>query len=316
MRLAKASFLSLFSVLLVSCLVSSVRSVGVHSYEFSRVGNVVSYITNRYNATMGLCSDSEDTGFYYGTWGTYSKLYFLYSDNLFAYHALSFFAPYWADKLKVGLDKYVYPRDTMGFGVLFGEDIPDQEHDAGETILQNNTDGSVLVYRRHCGAVISNWEVYADRVIYHALDQFRDGHKDAAFATFSIAVHMFNGFGLYDQGSLDAGWMANYKLGLLLYANWFMDYGMNNTVAVESAMWSAQNNVTGGIHTAMSFGGVPFGTSNIETSSMCILPYTLPLASGVVVGGGSGLPWYESPISVLMVAVCIIVFVALIKRKF
>lgn len=290
-----------------------VRASG-HAYEFTALQNVVSYIVGRYNDTMKLCSDSEDTGYYYGTWGQYTKLYFLYSDNLFAYHALLTFSPYWAEKIKAGLDFYNYPRDTCGFGVLFGEDIPDHEHDAVEGFLMNETDGTVLVYRRHAGADITNWAVYADRVIYHALDQYQGGHRDDAFTTFSIAEHMFDGKGLYDQGTVDAGWYANYKLALLLYGAWFMDYNLTCSDAVETALWSCQNNETGGIHTAMNMTtGVAFGTSNIETSSAALLPYTLPTAQSSVYPAAS-VVWYENPVIVACVAVCVIAFFVIVKR--
>lgn len=296
--------LPLFFVLLLSLFVVSVRCE-VHPYEFSKVGNVVSYIVGRYNETYKLFSNSEDTGFYYGTYGHYWQLYFLYSDNLFAYHALSFFAPYWAEKVKVGLDSYVYPRDTMGFGVLFGENIPNVEHDAVEHLLVNDTNGDIVVYRRHEGAPIPNWQVYADRVIYQALDKFQFGSKKDAFTTFSIAVQMFDGYGLYDQGAVDAGWYANYKLGLLLYANWFMDYGMNCSDAVESALWSCQDNVTGGIHTAMNLTTFePFGSSNIETSALALLPYTL-----------KGSAWYDNPLTYGIVVLGLALGVGFIVKK-
>jgi hypothetical protein len=189
---------------------------------------------------------------------------------------MKFFAPHWAEKIKLGLDSYVYPRDTMGFGVLFGENIPNQEHEAVEHFLLNETDGTVVVYERHEGAVISNWAGYADRVIYHALDCYQFGSKVEAHQTFLIAVNMFDGKGLMDLATVDAGWYANYKLGLLLYANWFMGHGMNCSDAVEAKLWSCQDNMTGGIHTATNITtGAPFGSSNIETSSLTLLPYTL-----------------------------------------
>jgi hypothetical protein len=270
------SFLSLLFLLSIALISSVHREVHASSYEFGKANNVMWYLGSRYNDTWKLLSNSEDSGFYYGTWGAYSKLYFLYTDNLLAYHALKYFALYWAEKIEVGLDSYVYPRDTLGVGVLFGENIPNDEHCAVNHIIVNDTDGSVVLYERHDGDVLPNWEDYADRVIYHALDCFRFGSKKEAFDTFSIAVNMFDGKGLYDLASVNAGWYANFKLGLLLYADWFMDYNMNCSDAVEAKLWSCQDNVTGGIHTATNMTtGEPFGSSNIETSALALLPYTL-----------------------------------------
>jgi hypothetical protein len=270
------SFLSLLFLLSLALISSVRREVHASSNEVGKASKVISYLGSRYNDTWKLLSNSEDSGFYYGTWGAYSKLYFLYTDNLLAYHALKCFALYWAEKIEVGLDSYVYPRDTLGVGVLFGENIPNIQRGSVIHVIVNDTDGSVVAYDRFEGDVLSDWRGYADRVIYHALDCYQFGSKSEAFQTFSIAVKMFDGKGLYDNASVNAGWYANFKLGLLLYADWFMDYNMNCSDAVEAKLWSCQNNVTGGIHTATNMTtGEPFGSSNVETSALALLPYTL-----------------------------------------
>jgi len=262
-------------VLLLLALISPIRpEAHASSNEASKL-KVVSYLSNRYNSTWKLLSNSEDSGLFFGTWGTHSKLYFLYSDNLLAYNALRQFAPSLGENIKVGLDSYDYPRDTLGFGVLFGENIPDIQRGSVTHVIVNDTDGSVVAYDRFDGDLF-DWRGYADRVIYHALDCYQFGSKSEAFQTFSTAVEMFDGKGLYDNASVDAGWYANFKLGLLLYADRFMGYNMNCSVAVEARLWSCQDSVTGGIHTATNMTtGESFGSSSIETSALALLPYTI-----------------------------------------
>ena len=310
----KLSFLPLFFCFALICAFCSNVSAENHPYEFSKLMNVVTYITNRYNNTYGLCSNSEDTGYYYGTYGHYYQLYFLYSDNLFAYHCLEYFSPLWANKLEAGLNKYVYPRDTLGFGVLFGENIGFVQKDAVEHFVYNASDGSLVIYERHEGSPLTNWHEYADRVIYQAMQEYQYGSEQTAFNLMHDAVLMYDGKGLYDKGTIDAGWYSNYKLGLLLYAIWFMNYPTNITITLETEIWDCQDLDTGGIHSATnSTTGEHFGTSNIETSSICILPYTLSSGDVIPTSKGSQL-WYQNPFVYGIVVIAIVGAIILIQK--
>jgi len=236
--------------------------------------NAVNYLIGQFNATVGLCAESEETGEHWlGPWAKYNSTYWLYSDNLYAYHALKVFTPEYAEKIRHTYEQYSFPKDTKLFGVLFGENLSGIIGSPVNVALVNQTD-RVVIYRRHEGALMKDWSLYADTIIYRALDEYQFHNQTTAKKIFQNAVKMWDGKGLYDDASTQDGFYANYKLALLLYAARFMRVKLSIEREVERKLWSAQN-ALGGIRSLTDSNGTPFGSANVETTALVLLPYTL-----------------------------------------
>ena len=90
----------------------------------------INYLTGKYDSHVGLLYESEDNGTHWlGSWATYRNTYWLYSDNLEALHVLKKFNPVIAENISKTYDRYEFPKKTLLFGTLFGENIPDEIKD-------------------------------------------------------------------------------------------------------------------------------------------------------------------------------------------
>jgi hypothetical protein len=258
--------------------VPSILGVAKGSDEYrSNIDLAVSYLTGKYDSHVGLLYESEDNGTHWlGPWATYRNTYWLYSDNLEALHVLKKFNPTIAENISKTYDRYEFPKNTLLFGTLFGENIPDDIKDA-ENIAVVNTSESVVIYRRHQGSSSFPYHQWSDTLCYRALDEYQFGDKAKAKTILKEALDHWDGLGFKDHSTERDGFYANYKIGLFLYVADKMNYPLSaNTKAdMERQMWRQQNPETGGITSLADLNGQPIGSANVETTSLTLLPYTL-----------------------------------------
>jgi len=259
--------------------VSSLTGVARGSDDYrSNIDLAVSYLIGKYDKHMGLLYESEDNGTHWlGPWATYRNTYWLYSDNLEAYHVLKKYNPAMAENISKTYERYEFPKNTLLFGTLFGENIPDKINDADNIAVVNNSD-AVVIYRRHQDPSSYPYHQWSDTLCYRALDEYQFGDKAKAKTILEEALSHWDGRGFNDHSTKRDGFYANYKIGLFLYVAEKMNYDLptSTRLDMESQMWKQQNPVTGGITSLADLNGNPIGSGNVETTSLTLLPYTSP----------------------------------------
>jgi hypothetical protein len=248
------------------------------SNEYSpNIELAVSYLVSHYDSHVGLLYESEDDGTHWlGSWATYRNTYWLYSDNLEALHVLEKYNPTLAENISRTYNSYEFPSNTLLYGALFGENIPDDIKDAQNIAVVNNSE-SVIMYRRHQAPSSLNYYSYSDIICFRAIDEYQFGNKAKAITILKDALDYWNGLGFYDSATQADGFYANYKIGLFLYVADKMNYPLSaDTKAdMEGQMWRQQNLETGGIASLADLNGQPIGSTNVETTALTLLPYTL-----------------------------------------
>jgi hypothetical protein len=264
-----------FSFLLI---VPNIIGVVKASDEYSlNIDLAVSYLISHYDPHVGLLYESEDKGTHWlGSWATYRNTYLLYSDNLEALHVLEKYNPAIAENISKTYNSYEFPKNTLLYGTLFGENIPDDIKDAENIPVVNNSELAVI-YRRHQGSSSLDYHLYSDLICYRALDEYQYGNKAKANTILKEALDHWSGLGFYDSATNKNRLYANYKIGLFLYVADKMNYPLSaDTKAdMERQMWRQQNPETGGITSLADLNGQPIGSANIETTALTLLPYTL-----------------------------------------
>ena len=261
------------------CAVPSVIGLAKGSDDYrSNIDAAVSYLTGKYDKHMGLLYESEDNGTHWlGPWATYRHTYWLYSDNLEAFHVLKKYNASIAENISKTYERYQFPKNTLLFGTLFGENIPDKIMDAENIAIVNNSD-AVVIYRRHQDSSSFPYRQWSDTLCYRALDEYQFGDKAKAKTILEEALSHWDGLGFNDHSTKRDGFYANYKIGLFLYVTEKMNYSLpeNTRADMERQMWKQQNPETGGITSLADLNGNPIGSANVETTSLALLPYTLP----------------------------------------
>jgi hypothetical protein len=264
-----------FSFLLI---IPNIIGVVKASDEYSlNIDLAVSYLVSHYDPHIGLIYESEDNGTHWlGSWATYRNTYLLYSDNLEALHVLEKYNPAIAENISRTYNSYEFPKNTLLFGTLFGENIPDDIKDAENIAVVNNSE-LVVIYRRHQGSSSLDYHLYSDLICYRALDEYQYGNKTTAKTILKEALDHWDGLGFYDSATQDNGFYANYKIGLFLYVADKMNYPLlaDTKADMERQMWRQQNPKTGGITSLADLNGQPIGSANVETTALTLLPYTL-----------------------------------------
>jgi hypothetical protein len=259
-------------------MVPNILGVVKASDEYSlNIDLAVSYLVSHYDPHVGLLYESEDNGTHWlGSWATYRNTYWLYSDNLEALHVLEKYNLAIAENISKTYNSYEFPKNTLLYGTLFGENIPDDIKDAENIPVVNNSE-LVVIYRRHQGSSSLDYHLYSDLICYRALDEYQFGDKTKAKAILKEALDHWDGLGFYDSATKKNGLYANYKIGLFLYVADKMNYPLSaDTKAdMERQMWRQQNPETGGITSLADLNGQPIGSANVETTALTLLPYTL-----------------------------------------
>ncbi|CAN5519909.1 hypothetical protein BH18THE1_BH18THE1_18790 [soil metagenome] len=245
----------------------------------SNIDMAVSYLIGKYDSHVGLLYESEDNGTHWlGPWATYRNTYWLYSDNLEALHVLKKYNPTIAENISKTYDRYEFPKKTLLFGTLFGENIPNVILDAENIAVVNNSE-SVIIYRRHQDErpYAYPYRQWSDTLSYRAFDEYQFGNKTKAKTILDEALQYWDGLGFNDHSTQKNGFYANYKIGLFVYVADKMNYPLSPTTRadMERQMWRQQNPETGGITSLADLNGKPIGSANVETTSLSLLPYTL-----------------------------------------
>ena len=246
--------------------------------------NAADYLANRFDARLGLVSESEDTGSNVPDGTPCYKTYWVYSDNIWASPALEPFYPQISQTINTTTALYIA---AYGYGefheVILGIKTPLPPH-AGTrvkaaTYVFDGANHTVWLERHRAGdgGIFYDANDYADLLLYRALNNYLDGNLTGAETSIRLAERMWRDNGFYDKAAQNEGRYHNYKLGLYLFT--VKATGVTSPIqdAVERTAWSNQK-TNGGIATQSYFNGTIYGTANVETTSVLILAYNPKLA--------------------------------------
>ena len=205
------------------------------------------------------------------------------SDNLLAARALAVLGSPYAPIIETELqNKYNGGRNGQ-HEVLLGINIPNQFYEPVivilGTIYSSKFNATLTVkYEYHNGTLFSNWQDYADLIVYRALDSLLEGSRPYAEELFKKFMSMWDGYGFRD-GAYD-GKYSTYKLALAIYLYRALKAAGSNMYQYEDIISKCYEIISelqrsdGGIITDyMVKNGdiIPTGDANVETTSIVVL---------------------------------------------
>lgn len=152
---------------------------------------------------------------------------------------------------------------------LIGDVIPTPNRTCNVLTLQNN---DYTVKTEICnGTTMSDWQEYADRLLFMALSCHWQGNDTAANQYFELATGMWDKIGINDTATKVDGFYTTYKLALLLYTSNVLGKRLAFEFELVMRIWSLQRETDGGIVTNYFANGTLFGDVNTETTSSVII---------------------------------------------
>ena len=248
----------------------------------------VAYLRNvAYNPDLRLCREAPRVA---------PNVYWVASDNLFAYKALEPYDREVASKIRselIGIAKgYNLPTSKEGLPLSLRYDVVVTDDAVLEMPPRNVThktlynDSYVLRYDIANGTGrFEDWREYADLLLLVALANRNTGDYANALVNFALAASKWDGIGLRDQGyNLPYGEgqaqgnthaYATYKLGLLLYVSGKLGVPLPFEHDVVNRIWLMQNQTSGGIFTHITpDSGHGDSDTNTETTALVVLGMT------------------------------------------
>jgi hypothetical protein len=286
----------LFALAIILILCSSALSItvlqpnagGEADSGIGRIEKAVDFLINsQFNQTLSLCREAPEFA---------PNMYWLVSDNLWAWKALKAgnesrlsnaaeagrIASAIENKLKEKAQLHNLPKDSNGFPISFmheaviGDVIPTPNRNSTNLNLTKQSDDYVLQTEICNGSEISNWQEYADRLLYMALSYHWQDNDTAAIQYFENATKMWDETGINDTATKNDTIYATYKLALLLYVSEVLGRRLSFEYGLVMRIWSLQRESDGGIITNYYANGTQKGDANTETTSIVIIALLTP----------------------------------------
>jgi parallel beta-helix repeat protein len=247
----------------------------------TRVEKVVDFlIFSQFDLHLNLCRVAPEAA---------PNQYWLVSDNLWAFRALKManesglsnaveagrVANLIESKLKEKANIHNLPTDSDGFPISFmheaviGDSIPTPNRTCNNITLQSN---DYTVRTEICnGTIMSDWQEYADRLLYMALSFYWQANDTAANYYFELAKAMWDGIGINDTVTKKDGNYTTFKLALLLFTSKILGEKLPFELELVNRIWSLQRETDGGIITNYFSNGTSYGDANTETTSLVVI---------------------------------------------
>jgi hypothetical protein len=297
-----------FGIVLILLLASAPLPLGFSSSSGSEplleVEKAVDFLVNeQFNQSLGLCREAPNVA---------ANTYWLVSDNLWAWKALSMANEYGlsnaaeagatADKIRVKLAElahnYNLPTDSNGLPksyaheAVIGDVAPPPYRTETDCTLYNGD--YVLKTTVGNGTVMSDWDQYADLLLYAALSCHWQGNDSGALGYYNNATKMWNETSKGVQDKAFNGTYDTYKLALLLYTLKVLGQSPAFLSDLVDRIYAQQRKSDGGIITNYLANGTLEGDANAETTSIVIIALLTP--PGPRLGTFAFYyPWYGTP---------------------
>lgn len=268
------------------CLVGNSLGTNVASDQNTqKIQEAASYIENRYDARVGLVSESEDNGSNVPDGTPCWRTFWVYSDNLWASQALKPFHPQMAENISKTVARYISEcGDSQLFEAVLGTVIPTPIHSHTNVrvdfLISDGLNYTVWADRHQPqdGGIFFDANQYADLCFYLSLNYALQQNNTASEQWFRTGESFWDGHGFFDKAANKSATnnqdkrYQNYKLGLYLFTAKATGFNSSIYNAVKNAAWSNQE-ANGGIATQSYLNGTIYGTANVETTSILLLVY-------------------------------------------
>ena len=215
-----------------------------------------------------------------------NQTFWVASDNLLAGYALLSVG----DQLAIRILSVLNDSYGGGFNglheVLIGYDIPDRFY-SGEVVRLgivsvNSTEYLIAFDNRSAGSEIEDWHLYADLIVYRAIDLAGAGDLEGVKNCWEMVIRLWDGVGFRDR-AFNGRIYQTYKVSLAYYLFRILE-AADPEYASKYAKYAAcfrgivgrLQRADGGIVTGYVQGGerlVPIGDANVETTSITILAF-------------------------------------------
>ena len=278
MKFKHSGLAIVFLVLLSTSIpVPTIKAKTTPSYQ--QLHNAATYIAKRYDARIGLVSESEDTSSDVPDGTPCYRTFWIYDDNLWASQALKPFYPQIANNISRTITPYIakYGNSQL-FEVVLGIEIPTTVHARNKlkvatyTLKGDNYTVWVDRHRAEDGEIFYDADEYADLAFYLSLDYYLTGNIKASERWFRIGEAMWRDNGFYDKYAKAYESYQSFKLGLYLLTAKATGFISAIYDSVEKVAWSYQKG-NGGIAAESHLNGTIYGTANIEATAALLLAY-------------------------------------------
>jgi len=248
-----------------------VKAEKAKAEKVSRVDLAVSYLENQFNPSLNLCREAPHVA---------PNRYWVVGDNLFAYKAFELagktdLANSVKSKIIELANTYNLPKDANGLPISYaheaviGDVVPYIPFRGGREYLlyTNSYELKTVIYD---GPQMTDWQEYADLLLYASLSYWWQGNKTDALNCFNKVKDMWDGMGLMDKWTQQYALYSTYKLSLWLYTSKILDQTIPG--AAIRRIWKQQDS-DGGIITEYDFDGNPVGDTNTETTSITVIAF-------------------------------------------
>jgi len=259
----------------------------------TRVEKAVDFlIFSQFDSHLNLCREAPEAA---------PNRYWLVSDNLWAFRALKManesglsnaieagrVANLIEAKLKEKANIHNLSTDSDGFPISFmheaviGDSIPTPNRTCNNITLQSN---DYTVRTEICnGTIMSDWQEYADRLLYMALSFYWQANDTAANYYFELLAKkaMWDGIGINDTVTKKDGNYTTFKLALLLFTSKILGEKLPFELELVNRIWSLQRETDGGIITNYFSNGTSYGDANTETTSLVVIAILATQRSGL-----------------------------------
>lgn len=257
----------------------------VSDQKTQRIQEAATYIENRYDARVGLVSESEDNGSNVPDNTSCWRTFWVYDDNLWSSQALTPFNLTMAEKISETVVRYTSECGNSDlFEVVLSNVIPTPIHAHTNVKVDSLVFGSLNYtvwadrHQPQDGGIFFDADQYADLCFYLSLNYALQRNTTASEKWFRTGESYWDGHGFFDKAANESAVYdedrryQNYKLGLYLFTAKATKFNSSIFAAVENAAWSYQE-ANGGIATQSYLNGTIYGTANVETTSILLLAY-------------------------------------------
>jgi len=265
--------ISLIVLMLASAfLVYPVKALDDDQVYESELRKGADFVKSQFNETFGLVREFESL----------NETYWLLSDNLLCSYALEPYYPNMTNRINFEMDEWGYTKDDL-HEVFFVNEIPIPDHRIKVIVLDEhynywndslyNSSYIIKTEQRNGSAVFSDWDNYADRMIYAGLSCYWSENPERANQYFNTVKALWDGRGINDTATKDHGKYETYKLALFYYFAKVMnkEYDFKNALLVQ--MFKMQNSTVGGFYTHYLADGDPDPDClmNSETTALVLI---------------------------------------------
>jgi hypothetical protein len=241
-----------------------------------RLKYAIEFLKSIYDSTVGLCAESPRVA---------PNIYWLVSDNLWAYKALEKHAPQISNIIKSKLIElakaYSLPIDSQGLPISYkheaviGDIIPIPFKIPVQYTLYSDS-YRLRIEIANGTATMEDWQEYADLLLLAALSKHWEGKDAEALDLFNKAKDMWDKVGVNDKAARANRIYSTYKLALLLYVSKVLGVKLDFEEELIAKIWRLQDPETGGIITDYYPTGeqVEGADANTETTSITIIALT------------------------------------------